>query len=168
MDTYDSSSNSIIGKAMVEMAERQKSAGNKLSEEDKILLKKMTILKKSEECGRLMWTCYQNWNNFTEKFRQQFISIIDPVLWNGVYFTLDGFFQNEVELMSRISKNNMVVLCKNGVNHQLFCIDMSAHDFNAKKYKPTDKEINFNGIIVKSYYISKNKLIIREYGRIKD
>lgn len=119
MDTPDTEIRRQLREKVKE--QREASLEKKLSEEeekDQQLREQFELLAKMEEEGNLCWMDYGSWRHYLNK--DQFIELISPVLWNGVFFSVENLLLHYERLFLRGNKESAFVFGKGPFYYRVF------------------------------------------------
>lgn len=154
-----------IGQAMFTFVEQQKAKQvDNYTEEERMLIGHMRVLKEAEEQSNLMWVNYKSWNAVNVLFRENFAQTLKPLFWNGVFTRLTDFYEHETKVMSKLDPKVVASLFRKGGNYQLFCVSSDQKDYqimNLSEFNTIASNISAN--IVRSYSKTDSRLYIKEF-----
>jgi hypothetical protein len=162
-DTLPASCNVIMAQKFSQLVEdinAKKNSDILLSEEDKKLIAKMEMLKQAEKNLDLAWMDYGSWNRFSELMQERFILLIDPLFYDGIFFTYSKLIEND-HVFQHLSEGVAVYVVKSHKSLRIYCIDSkdsSYHWMNVKTFSRIEAEI-VSGT-VKTYCKGENNSLI--------
>ncbi len=167
MDFYDSNDKvGTMGSVMYELATRVEDTGT--SDEDRLLMKKMSLLKKAEFEHNLAWMDYKSWYACGFDLRETFDNLVDPLHWNGIFFEYSSFEEYHKEIL-RYLGTCVVNVVEFDSYKRLYCMNAESRDYNWIKNKEFDYiSVQIRNGLILSFGIEHGQLVTKEHQKKKN
>lgn len=124
---------------------------------------KIKFLKQCELYGDLGWIAYEHWNVLTLNVREEFIKVVDPLFWNGVYFQYSRFALSVTNILSGLQMDTAVYVLRQEGNYQIACMDSNRSAYmrvSDNGFQSVQKD--FRSRMLYSIGISSVGLVVKE------
>lgn len=152
-----------LGDKLYEMATTTTDQKEDITDEDQLLINKVRELKEAEDAKDLAWINYSSWNALPPGFRILFEELLDPFVWNGIYFKYTKFIEFRTEILRELGDYTVSVTDDGGVK-QIYCFDFRSKSFNTSN-KSDSMSSKIRDSLVESYGFKNGKIIVKKHSK---
>ena len=113
---------------------------------------KINSLRGAEKEGNLAWMNNSSWYRLPIDFRENFLNVIEPLVWSGVYFKNSDFETNLDVVLSKLNKNCSIAIIRDSKNYRFVSVTTTAREFDSMSEKDFSRYCkDFRARLIKVY-----------------